>query len=122
MESGITDHCLDVTRITGWVDNLESSRNTKEGYRFTARLMRCILIFILGLGASYLMVLSRRLFPADIMRATLLQVVLYGLFGLVASATILTTIIYGLRVFSLLLQAYEAGAKVLNGNDHRNDF
>lgn len=82
---------------------------------FTARLTKWLLIFVVGLGASYLAVLARSLLPKDIMRATLWQTVIYCVLGLASVGVALLTIIAGLFVFGLLLQAYEIGAKVLNG-------
>jgi len=81
--------------------------------------MKWIVIFIVSLGASYLAISARSLLPKNIMRATVLQTLLYSAFGLITIAIILLTIISGLFVFGLLLQAYEAGAKVLNEDGDR---
>lgn len=56
------------------------------------------------------------------MGATFLQLVLYALFGLIATAVLLVTVYHARCVVGLLWRAYEAGAKVLNDYDHRNDF
>ena len=101
---------------------MEHESKDATGHRFTACLMRCTFKFILGLGASYLVALSRQFLPANIMGATFLQLVLYALFGLIATCVVLVTVYYALCVVGLLWRAYEAGAKVLNGYDHRNDF
>jgi hypothetical protein len=88
---------------------------------FTARLMKWLLIFLVSLAASYLAFLSRGLLPSNIMRATVLQAVLYSVLGLVNIALVLLTIISGLIVFSLLLRAYETGAKILNEVGAKNE-
>ena len=82
---------------------------------FTGKLMKWMLIFVVSLAASYLAISSRGLLPRNIMRATLAQTVIYCVLGLVSVGVLLLTIIAGLFVFGLLLQAYEIGAKVLNG-------
>jgi hypothetical protein len=81
---------------------------------FTVRLIKWLLIFFVSLGASYLAFSSRGLLPSNIMRATVLQAVLYSILGLVKIALVLLTMISGLIVFSLLLRAHETGAKILN--------
>jgi hypothetical protein len=91
-------------------------------HRFTQRLIRYTLMFLVSLGACFLLRWMRGFFPVNTMHASALQLVADTAFGLLRLAVLITTIMYGLWVFSLLLQAYEAGAKVLNGNDHRNDL
>ena len=82
---------------------------------FTERLMKWMLIFVVSLAASCLAVSSRALLPKDIMRATLWQTVIYCVLGLISGGVVLLTIVAGVCVFGLVLQAYEIGAKVLNG-------
>ena len=82
---------------------------------FTGRPMKWMLLFIVSLGASYLAVSAHSLLPKDIMRAALSQIVIYSVAGLLSVGVMVLTIISGWFVFGLLLQAYEIGAKVLNG-------
>lgn len=84
--------------------------------------MKSALIFLVSLGALYLCHLACGLLPASNMRATVLQATLGLVLLLVTYTVIAIALIFGIGVLDLLFKVYEAGSKVLNGPDHRNDF
>ena len=84
-------------------------------FPFTARLMKWLLIFLVGLGASYLAVSTRALLLKNIRRPALWLVVIDLLHGLLSIGVLVLTIIAGVIVFTHILRAYEIGAKDLNG-------
>jgi hypothetical protein len=87
---------------------------------FTKRLIKSILVFLASLSTFFLLGRVQGSFKITIMHATVVQALLYNAFGLLRLAILIITIISGIAVWSYLLMAYEAGAKVLNKREQKD--